>query len=165
VYCPVAIGNRFKGERYTVKHKLGWGGYSTIWIAWDVVKKTNVALKVLVDGKTECSVHESIAKVLHETIAQVECSRLLLSTDTFKVSFQGRSHEIVVLPLCGPNLATYSIKRTTSMQQKIIVAKELLKAVRNLHAGGFVHRGTSVHGRFIAPIFLLHPADIHDRRS
>lgn len=34
-YHPVAVGDKFNNSRYTVAHKLGWGGFSTVWLAKD----------------------------------------------------------------------------------------------------------------------------------
>jgi hypothetical protein len=34
-YHPVALGDTLKDGRYKVLHKLGWGGYSTVWAARD----------------------------------------------------------------------------------------------------------------------------------
>ena len=34
-YHPVCLGDTFKGGRYTIHHKLGWGGFSTVWLAKD----------------------------------------------------------------------------------------------------------------------------------
>lgn len=35
-YHPVTLGDTFKNERYKVYHKLGWGGYSTVWLVKDI---------------------------------------------------------------------------------------------------------------------------------
>jgi serine/threonine-protein kinase SRPK3 len=35
-YHPIALGDLFKDGRYKVLHKLGWGGYSTVWAAKDL---------------------------------------------------------------------------------------------------------------------------------
>ena len=32
---PVHLGDKFKGGRYTIHHKLGYGGSSTVWLAHD----------------------------------------------------------------------------------------------------------------------------------
>jgi len=34
-YHPVHIGDTFSGGRYTIVRKLGWGHFSTVWLAKD----------------------------------------------------------------------------------------------------------------------------------
>lgn len=34
-FHPVCLGDTFKEGRYEICHKLGWGGYSTVWLAYD----------------------------------------------------------------------------------------------------------------------------------
>jgi hypothetical protein len=35
-FHPVDLGDTFgDGRRYIVRHKLGYGGFSTVWPAWD----------------------------------------------------------------------------------------------------------------------------------
>lgn len=48
-YHPVSIGDRFPSstERYVVQAKLGWGHFSTVWLALDTIKTRYVALKVV----------------------------------------------------------------------------------------------------------------------
>ncbi|KAJ0465081.1 putative protein kinase CMGC-SRPK family [Helianthus annuus] len=45
-YHAVRIGDKFKHSRYVVQSKLGWGHFSTVWLAWDTQKSRYVALKV-----------------------------------------------------------------------------------------------------------------------
>jgi len=35
-YHPIHLGDRLSNGRYKVLHKLGWGGYSTVWAARDI---------------------------------------------------------------------------------------------------------------------------------
>lgn len=35
-YHPIVLGDLFKDGRYIVLHKLGWGGFSTVWAAKDL---------------------------------------------------------------------------------------------------------------------------------
>lgn len=37
-YHAVRIGDTFKHGRYVVQSKLGWGHFSTVWLAWDIQK-------------------------------------------------------------------------------------------------------------------------------
>lgn len=36
-YHQVNLGDRFDIGRYEIHHKLGWGGFSTVWLAKDRV--------------------------------------------------------------------------------------------------------------------------------
>ncbi|KAI8160327.1 Serine/threonine-protein kinase SRPK [Colletotrichum sp. SAR 10_65] len=47
-YHPVEIGDQFSNGRYTIVHKLGHGGYSTVWLARDEKHGQFVALKIMV---------------------------------------------------------------------------------------------------------------------
>ncbi|OKL60833.1 hypothetical protein UA08_03752 [Talaromyces atroroseus] len=80
-YHPVRLGGAFKNNRYEVNHKLGWGGFSTVWLAHDrdVCKTTpkGISVQLLDDfthhgpnGAHQCLVFElfgpPVDKVLHE---------------------------------------------------------------------------------------------------
>ncbi|KAF9522960.1 kinase-like domain-containing protein [Crepidotus variabilis] len=46
-YHPVKIGDTFSEGRYVVVRKLGWGHFSTVWLAQDTKMNRHVALKVV----------------------------------------------------------------------------------------------------------------------
>ncbi|PPQ84556.1 hypothetical protein CVT25_007638 [Psilocybe cyanescens] len=46
-YHPVKIGDTFSDSRYVVVRKLGWGHFSTVWLAKDQKMNRHVALKVV----------------------------------------------------------------------------------------------------------------------
>ncbi|KAK2460726.1 hypothetical protein APHAL10511_007196 [Amanita phalloides] len=46
-YHPVKIGDTFSDGRYVVVRKLGWGHFSTVWLARDQKMNRHVALKVV----------------------------------------------------------------------------------------------------------------------
>ncbi|TKA65067.1 hypothetical protein B0A49_10666 [Cryomyces minteri] len=47
-YHPVHLGDFLSNGRYEVVHKLGFGGYSTVWLAGDHLLKHYVAVKIVV---------------------------------------------------------------------------------------------------------------------
>ncbi|KZT44636.1 kinase-like protein [Sistotremastrum suecicum HHB10207 ss-3] len=59
-YHPITIGDEFSDGRYAVVRKLGWGHFSTVWLARDTVRNKHVALKVVksADRYTETAVDE-----------------------------------------------------------------------------------------------------------
>lgn len=52
-YHAVRIGDTFKHGRYVVQSKLGWGHFSTVWLAWDTQKSvrfstnSNISFNIL----------------------------------------------------------------------------------------------------------------------
>lgn len=50
VLYPICLGDVLK-ERYLIEHKLGFGGGSTVWMAFDQQEKKDVALKVMTLGE------------------------------------------------------------------------------------------------------------------
>lgn len=46
-YHPVQIGDTFSDGRYIVVRKLGWGHFSTVWLAKDTKMNRHVALKIV----------------------------------------------------------------------------------------------------------------------
>ncbi|OCH84017.1 kinase-like protein [Obba rivulosa] len=46
-YHPVHIGDTFSDGRYVVVRKLGWGHFSTVWLARDTKMNRHVALKIV----------------------------------------------------------------------------------------------------------------------
>ena len=52
-YHPAIIGDTFCSGRYTIVHKLGFGGYSTIWLALGRTYQRYVSLKILAAGASQ----------------------------------------------------------------------------------------------------------------
>jgi hypothetical protein len=50
-YHPVCLGDTSKDGRYKIHHKLGWGGFSTVWLANDreCVAQPNRRLHVFIN--------------------------------------------------------------------------------------------------------------------
>ncbi|KAG5967526.1 hypothetical protein E4U57_000684 [Claviceps arundinis] len=84
-YHPVSLGDTFDSKRYTVLRKLGYGRYSTVWLANDLKHQRYVALKLLRAGCYNSS-HPVFEREILEKIRDV--SR--------ESSHEGRKH---VLPL------------------------------------------------------------------
>lgn len=45
-YHPVRVGETFNRGRYVILQKLGWGHFSTVWLAFDAVTTRHCAIKV-----------------------------------------------------------------------------------------------------------------------
>ncbi|KAF2321709.1 hypothetical protein GH714_001658 [Hevea brasiliensis] len=107
-YHAVQIGDKFKNGRYVVQSKLGWGHFSTVWLAWDTQASRNVALKVQKSAQhyTEAAMDEiKILKQIAEGDPDDEkCVVKLL--DHFKHSGPNGHHVCMVFEFLGDNLLT-----------------------------------------------------------
>lgn len=63
LYYPLCIGE-ILNQRYRIEHKVGHGGFSTVWMAHDLQDKRDVALKIMISGKEtgerELEIHNEI---------------------------------------------------------------------------------------------------------
>ncbi|KAH6793583.1 ser/arg-rich protein kinase 4 [Perilla frutescens var. hirtella] len=107
-YHAVRIGDTFKHGRYVVQSKLGWGHFSTVWLAWDTQKSIHVALKVQKSAQhyTEAAMDEiTILKQIAEGDPEdMKCVVKLL--DHFKHSGPNGQHVCMVFEYLGDNLLT-----------------------------------------------------------
>ncbi|PIM97408.1 Serine/threonine protein kinase [Handroanthus impetiginosus] len=107
-YHAVRIGDTFKHGRYVVQSKLGWGHFSTVWLAWDTQKSIYVALKVQKSAQhyTEAAMDEiTILKQIAEGDPEdKKCVVKLL--DHFKHSGPNGQHVCMVFEYLGDNLLT-----------------------------------------------------------
>ncbi|KAI3396802.1 hypothetical protein diail_11702 [Diaporthe ilicicola] len=59
-FHPVALGDTFKDGRYIVRHKLGYGGFSTVWLASDEQNQGSahryVAIKIKSSSSSEMDI-------------------------------------------------------------------------------------------------------------
>ncbi|XP_030493415.1 uncharacterized protein LOC115709444 isoform X2 [Cannabis sativa] len=107
-YHAVRVGDAFKSGRYVVQSKLGWGHFSTVWLAWDTQQSRYVALKVQKSAAhyTEAAMDEiSILKQIAEGDPEDQkCVVKLL--DHFKHSGPNGQHVCMVFEYLGDNLLT-----------------------------------------------------------
>ncbi|PKY05286.1 protein kinase [Aspergillus campestris IBT 28561] len=136
-YHPVALGDCLKAGRYKVLHKLGWGGYSTVWAARDQREEVYVAVKISVaerehEGETrELQTMKELASHLPPPKHTVHL------LDDFDLRGPNGSHECLVYELLGPNIpdtidAHFPAGRLPGQLAKAI-AKQALIGLDSLH--------------------------------
>lgn len=107
-YHAVSTGDSFKNGCYVVQSKLGWGHFSTVWLAWDTRSSRYVALKIQKSARyyTEAAMDEiKILKQIAEgDPSDKKCVVKLL--DHFKHSGPNGQHVCMVFEYLGDNLLT-----------------------------------------------------------
>ncbi|KAN0064319.1 serine/threonine protein kinase, CMGC [Thecaphora frezii] len=107
-YYPVHVGDTFSNGCYLIMWKLGWGHFSTIWLAKDHKMNRHIALKVVksVPHYTKTALEE--IKLLQRLVSanpmhagRRHCVSLL---DHFQHKGPNRSHVCMVFKVLGKNL-------------------------------------------------------------
>ncbi|NXY49675.1 SRPK1 kinase, partial [Ceuthmochares aereus] len=138
-YHLVKIGDLFNG-RYHVIRKLGWGHFSTVWLAWDTQGKRFVAMKVVKSAEhyTETALDEIklLKSVRNSDPNDPSKERVVQLLDDFKISGVNGSHICMVFEVLGHHLLKWIIKSNYQglplpCVKKII--KQVLQGLDYLH--------------------------------
>ncbi|OJD24178.1 CMGC/SRPK protein kinase [Blastomyces percursus] len=144
-YHPVALGECLKAGRYKVLHKLGWGGYSTVWAARDqrLYKIIYVAIKISVAER----IHDEETREL-QPMRELAAHHLCLEhtvhmLDDFDLKGPNGSHKCLVYELLGPNIPDiidvhFPDGRLPGKLAKVI-AKQSLIGLDSLHQQNIGH--------------------------
>jgi len=138
-YHPVRIGDLFH-NRYHVVRKLGWGHFSTVWLCWDLLEKSFVALKVVKSAAhyTETALDEiKLLKCVRQTDeAHPFRSRTVQLLDDFKISGINGTHVCMVFEVLGHNLLKFIIRSNyqgINLTNVKIMMKQVLEGLDYLH--------------------------------
>ncbi|KAL4995612.1 kinase-like domain-containing protein [Aspergillus recurvatus] len=157
-YHPVMIGDRFQ-NRYHIVHKLGYGSYSTIWLARDEKVNQFVAVKVCT---ADANPHE-LNVLAHLSALRQNSSvsagrgegrgRDMIPSilDAFKIDGPNGTHSCYVTPPARMSLsdtkdASYIRLFTPDVARAL--AAQLAVAVEYLHSQGYAH-GDLHHGNVL----------------
>ncbi|KAL6637853.1 hypothetical protein ACP70R_025425 [Stipagrostis hirtigluma subsp. patula] len=153
-YHAVRVGDSFKQGAYVVQSKLGWGHFSTVWLAWDTAHSRYVALKVQKSAQhyTEAAMDE--IKILKQIAdGDPDDSRCVVKLlDHFKHSGPNGSHVCMVFEFLGDNLLTL-IKYTNYRGIPLPMVKEICRHV--LIGLDYLHRTLSIIHTDLKPENIL----------
>ncbi|CAG8470097.1 6289_t:CDS:2 [Ambispora leptoticha] len=113
-YHPIKIGDQFQNGRYVVVRKLGWGHFSTVWLAKDTTHDRHVALKVVKSAQhyTETALDEiKLLKKIVNTNPEAPGRRHVVELlEDFRIEGPNGQHVCMVFEVLGENLLSL-IKR------------------------------------------------------
>ncbi|KAM6982761.1 SRSF protein kinase 1a isoform 3-T3 [Tautogolabrus adspersus] len=112
-YHHVKVGDLYNGK-YHVIRKLGWGHFSTVWLAWDIQVKRFVAMKVVKSAEhyTETAVDEiKLLRSVRESDPDDPKREMVVQLlDDFKISGVNGTHVCMVFEVLGHHLLKWIIK-------------------------------------------------------
>uniref|UniRef100_A0A672H2X4 non-specific serine/threonine protein kinase n=1 Tax=Salarias fasciatus TaxID=181472 RepID=A0A672H2X4_SALFA len=138
-YHHVKIGDLFNG-RYHVIRKLGWGHFSTVWLAWDIQEKRFVAMKVVKSAEhyTETALDEIklLKSVRNTDPSDPSRERVVQLLDDFKISGTNGTHVCMVFEVLGYHLLKWIIKSNyQGLPQPCVksIIRQVLQGLDYLH--------------------------------
>ncbi|CAD8194694.1 unnamed protein product [Paramecium pentaurelia] len=139
-YHPVSIGDKFHNGRFQVIQKLGWGHFSTVWLAHDKQSETHVALKI---QKSKQSYQES-------AIDELELLKDLQNhlKDEKWIQYQEQLSQIPKLDYTTLKWYDPNIKNT---EQDIEIKVKLNETYCVEMVDNFIHYG--MHGKHYCTVF------------
>ncbi|MCD7448697.1 hypothetical protein HAX54_045636 [Datura stramonium] len=142
-YHAVRVGDSFSGGRYIAQRKLGWGEFSTVWLAYDTRSSGFVALKI------QKSAPQFAQAALHEievlsAIANGDPSNskyVVQLIDHFKHTGPNGQHLCMVLEFLGDSLLRL-IKHNRYKGLELNKVREICKCI--LTGLDYLHRGLGI---------------------
>ncbi|KAH7128946.1 kinase-like domain-containing protein [Dactylonectria macrodidyma] len=136
-FHPVHLGDIYD-DRYRVVHKLGFGGFFTVWLADDAASGRWIALKIV--AARESSTYEARSIISnHLTIPD---TRLFSVTDRhFWIDGPNGRHICLVMPVFGPDMSRLSRGIYSRMKPGFVaeVSLQAACALALLHSNGLCH--------------------------
>ncbi|KZT57513.1 kinase-like protein [Calocera cornea HHB12733] len=144
-YHPVHIGDTFSDGRYVVVRKLGWGHFSTVWLAKDQKLNRHVALKVVKSAPryTETALDEIklCQRLISAEPAHPGRHHVISFLDHFRHKGPNGTHVCMVFEVLGENLLGL-IKRHQSKGVPHHLVKQISKQI--LLGLDYMHRKCGV---------------------
>ena len=147
-YHPVVIGDTFQDGRYQVVQKLGFGGYSMVWLARDVKLGCYVALKIQVANKVALDAEKSILRMLNgidsNNSSHPGREFIVRLLDEFIINGPNGEHLCLVLELARCSIAACQDDYATSMfsvEAARSITAQLILGISYVHSLGILHGG------------------------
>jgi serine/threonine-protein kinase SRPK3 len=142
-FHPVHLGDYYgDNKRFRIVHKLGAGGFSTVWLARDEQNNAWVTLKIAI-AEESTSIE---AKSLLSRNAATGCgpqASFVVEHESFAILGPNGRHICIVLPVLGPSASQLSNGFDSRIQPPLCrqVAYQATRALSNLHAQGLCQGG------------------------
>ncbi|PYI30888.1 kinase domain-containing protein [Aspergillus indologenus CBS 114.80] len=144
-YHPIMIGDLLH-DRYYIVDKLGFGGYSTVWLAQDTRQKQYVALKV---GIADSKLQEPIVlRALTTPLSPPSPSpypiplgrdSIPITLDEFELNGPNGKHLCYTMPPARCNLRDVSFSRLFPLDVARAISGGLTTAIAYMHSRGYAH--------------------------
>ncbi|KAF5658566.1 CMGC SRPK kinase [Fusarium heterosporum] len=145
-YHPVHLGDTIN-ERYRIIRKIGWGQFSTVWLAIDNIQDRYVSLKITLARQGDTSSKEV---TLYKSCIGLRYQQLVSLLDVISITGPNGQHDGLVFETMGADLNIFLQKRpefqigdpwerrfTKGFAKRALL--DIIQALNFLHGYGIVH--------------------------
>jgi serine/threonine protein kinase len=154
-YHPVALGDVFDDGRFRVVHKLGFGGYATVWLCRDNTTKKWRAAKIMTAkaSKPDCADLRALGLFKGIDSDVLATNHIQLPLEHFWLDGPNGRHLCFVLPLLGPSLSAVYHHYGHVPELMKDICFQMVESLR------FVHSQDLCHGDIRTNNILFRPID------
>ncbi|KAI1215195.1 kinase-like protein [Annulohypoxylon truncatum] len=143
-YHPVQLDD-ILDNRFLVIHKLGSGGFGTVWLCRDLNLNKWRAVKIIAASRSFGTGEEKVLKYLREnfTLEELEENHIVVPLEEFYIEGPNGRHRCLVMPVLGSTVSIWRLlqinhKEQTGIDAKI-VCRQIIEALDFLHRHGICH--------------------------
>lgn len=142
-FHPIQIGDNLNERRYCLVDKLGYGGYSTIWLARDLQRARYVALKAITADASTYTPEASLINSFGRSPPRPGREIFPCLLDEFWVAGPNGNHRCIVTPPARMSLVDAREASTVGLFRPKVAQSIIAQLIRGV---GFLHSQNIVHG-------------------
>jgi serine/threonine-protein kinase SRPK3 len=148
---PIHLGDRLGNTgRYHVIHKLGYGGFSTVWLCRDGQEEKYVAVKVLTADVSADDLPD--LRLIDLDKSAPEAEYISIPKEHFSLEGPNGTHQCLVLTLLGPRVSPdIWIEMHNPGPTLRNFCQQTAYALKFLHQNGLCHGGICLYIPFEIP--------------
>ncbi|KAI0378201.1 kinase-like protein [Hypomontagnella monticulosa] len=141
---PVVLDDVLDG-RFMVVHKLGSGGFGTVWLCRELSSEKWRAVKVMAASHSSGGSEQNIFRYLrsHCSAEELEENHITMPLEEFWIQGPNGCHRCLVMPVLGCSVADWRMLQVDYEEQTGIdtkkVCRQIIKSMRFLHSHGICH--------------------------
>lgn len=144
-YHPIKLGDELCQGRYRIVHKLGYGTFSTVWLARDSTADKYVALKVVTATASERGSESQVLKKIYQNNPLHPGQQFISSLlDNFSIRGPNGSHSCLITEILGPSVSEVKESFDCDLLPLDIARKvtvQLALGLADIHSCGIIHGG------------------------